>query len=234
MFVMLAKQLRAVRPSWGSSVALIVAMGLGWFALQVPFSFMVGGQGVNFTLFDLFAPVFGAIFGLTFGLIAVLAVNLTNIVVSGNYELAAFIRLVPVLFAVYFFARRAPASVAVSLIAMVLFVAHPIGREVWYYSLFWLIPSLMRLISRDNVFTSAMGATFTQHAVGGVAWLYAFSLPAEVWRSLIPLVIAERFVMGLGIAVSFVALQALVRRLDTTAAWLGLQPSLSWFTIRSR
>jgi hypothetical protein len=191
--------------------AFVVAVLLAYAALQIPFSVLIGTAETKFTLFDFVAPTFAALWGMTVGLGAVLFVNLANIFITGNFTLAAFARLLPVLFGAYYFARRDRASGWVGLVAMAAFIAHPIGREVWYYSLYWLIPFAMQRFGRGNLFASALGATFTQHAVGGVTWLYAFGLSAEIWRGLIPIVAAERLLFATGIAVSYVAFQALAR-----------------------
>lgn len=50
----------------------------------------------------------------------------------------------------------------------------------------------------------SLGATFTAHAVGGAAWIWAFNLPASVWQGLIPVVISERLLFAAGIAATFV------------------------------
>ena len=52
-----------------------------------------------------------------------------------------------------------------------------------------------------------LGATFTAHAVGGAAWIWAFNLKAAVWQGLIPVVISERLLFATGIAVSFVVVK---------------------------
>jgi len=194
-----------------SGPAFVAAVVLAYVALQIPFSVFIGSDETHFTLFDFLAPTFGALWGLSIGLGAVLAVNVINIFVTGNITTAALARLLPVLFGVYFFARRDRASGWVGLVAMAAFIAHPIGREVWYYSLYWLIPFAVQRFGRNNLFANSLGATLTQHAVGGVTWLYVFNLSADVWRGLIPIVAAERLLMALGITVSYAALQALAR-----------------------
>jgi hypothetical protein len=60
----------------------------------------------------------------------------------------------------------------------------------------------------------ALGATFSAHAVGGAAWIWTFSLPAAVWNSLIPVVVAERLLFALGIAASYVLVNNLLYVLE--------------------
>ncbi|OGE41589.1 hypothetical protein A3A45_03280 [Candidatus Daviesbacteria bacterium RIFCSPLOWO2_01_FULL_36_8] len=82
-------------------------------------------------------------------------------------------------------------------------MAHPIGREVPQYTLFWLIPFIAYRY-RSNLYMRSLGATFTAHSVGGLMWIWAFNLPASVWQGLIPVVASERLLFAAGIAVSFV------------------------------
>ena len=72
--------------------------------------------------------------------------------------------------------------------------------------MFWLIP-VIAYFKKDNLFIKSLGATFTAHAVGGAAWIWAFNLPAAVWNGLIPIVIAERLLFATGIAVSYVVVK---------------------------
>ncbi|MBI2327993.1 hypothetical protein HYU92_06775 [Candidatus Curtissbacteria bacterium] len=92
----------------------------------------------------------------------------------------------------------------VPLIAIISFNIHPIGRSVWYYSLFWLIPVVMWRFKERFLLARSLGATFTAHAVGGAIWIWAFNLPAAVWVSLIPVVILERSIFALGISASYI------------------------------
>lgn len=193
---------------------------IGFIALQIPFTKLMGSN-VSFTLFDFFGPIAGAFLG-PLGIISVLAVELVNLVVRQTpLTTGTIIRLFPMLFAVWYFglmSRRGDKGdwvdrgnrnrliLVVPLIAIVVFVAHPIGRTVWYYSLFWLIP-IVAYVRKDWLLARSLGATFTAHAVGGAAWIWAFNLPATVWQGLIPVVAQERLVMALGIAGSYLLMQ---------------------------
>ncbi len=203
---------------------------VGVVSLQIPFTHILG-TGSNFTLFDFIAPTFAALWGMTIGLTSVLAVNLINFVLHGSFSIVPIIRLFPVLFAAWYFGRRSKASPIIGLVCMVLFIAHPIGRQAWYYSLYWLIPLFTTLLGRKNVFLSALGATFTQHAVGGVAFLYAFGFTAGYWKSLIPVVAAERLLLGVGITVSYVAIQAVARGFAAQSAKAGIKLSKKVFAL---
>ena len=181
---------------------------LGFLSLQVPFN-KLAGSSVSFTLFDFFAPIAGAFLGPLYGIVSVFSVMVANNLIKDvTWTTGTIIRLFPTLFAVYFFAtiksRKYPAKwiLSVPVLAIIIFLAHPIGREVPYYTLFWLIP-LLAYRFRDNLYMRSLGATFTAHSVGGAAWIWAFNLPASVWKGLIPVVISERLLFAAGIAGSY-------------------------------
>lgn len=181
---------------------------IGFISLQVPVN-KLAGSNVSFTLFDFFGPIAGAFLGPLFGIISVLAVEVGNMLVKhSTWTTGSIIRLFPTLFAVYYFATVAKKIkfnwiLVVPPICMLVFLAHPYGRQVPYYTLFWVIP-LIAYRFRNNLFFKSLGATFSAHAVGGAAWIWAFNLKPAVWNSLIPVVIAERLLFATGIAISFV------------------------------
>lgn len=188
---------------------------IGFVTLQIPFTKLVGSN-VSFTLFDFFGPIAGAFLGPVLGVASVLIVELVNVVVKQTpLTTGAIIRLFPMLFAVYYFSvlskNKNPNKLilAVPILSIILFITHPIGRTVWYYSLFWTIP-LVAYLKRDILLFRSLGATFTAHAVGGAAWIWAFNLPAAVWQSLIPVVITERALFALGIAGSYLAMKYVI------------------------
>lgn len=190
---------------------------LGFLALQVPVVALVGSKA-KFTLFDAFGPVAGGFLGPVFGTLAVALMQLANFFVHGAQvqDAGTVIRFFPMLFGVLYFAGKSRLMLLVPLAAIVAFIANPIGRTVWYYALFWLIPILAHFGRDRSLFLRSFGATFTSHAVGGALWVYAFHLPKAVWVSLIPVVIIERLAFAIGIAASYYALThilaALVRR----------------------
>lgn len=186
---------------------------IGFLSLQIPFN-KVLGSNVSFTLFDFFGPMAGAFLGPVAGIASVLGVEVVNMIVRGTAPTtSSIIRLFPILFAVFYFAAIANKKyngrwiLAVPILCILAFIAHPIGRQVPYYPLlFWWIP-VAAYFKRNNLFVKSLGATFTAHAVGSAAWLWAFNLPAEVWKSLPPIVAAERLLFAAGIAASFLMIK---------------------------
>lgn len=180
---------------------------VGFLSLQVPFN-KLAGSNVSFTLFDFFAPIAGAFLGPFYGIASVLSVMVgNNLIKATPWTAGTIIRLFPTLFAVYYFAtiqkKTGKWILVVPIIAMLAFLAHPNGRQVPHYTLFWLIPFIAYRF-RNNLYLRSLGATFTAHSVGGAAWIWAFNLKAAVWQGLIPVVISERLLFAAGIAGSYV------------------------------
>lgn len=183
---------------------------VGFLSLQIPFN-KLAGSNVSFTLFDFFGPIAGAFLGPLFGVLSVLSVEVVNNLIRHTpWTAGVIIRLFPTLFAVYFFAviqkRQGRWILAVPALAILIFIAHPYGRQVPYYTLFWVIPFIAYKF-RKNLFMKSLGATMTAHSVGGALWIWIFNLKPVVWNNLIPVVIEERLLFASGIAISFVLIK---------------------------
>jgi len=188
---------------------------LGFIALQIPVAQLMGSK-VKFTIYDAFAPVAGAFIGSVPGVIAVFLMQFFNFLVHGAQivDAGTIIRFFPMFFAVLYFSKKGKINLIIPALAIMAFIAHPIGRTVWYFSLFWLIPIVAHSFRDRFLLARALGATFTAHAVGGVLWIWVFALPAPVWNSLIPVVIAERLLFTLGISGSFILVNNLLGFLE--------------------
>ena len=179
---------------------------LGVLALQVPLT-KLAGSSVNFTVFDAFGPIAGAFLGTIPGAVAVLLMQGFHFVTQGaNFsDPAALIRLLPIIVAALYFSRKMPLNFIIPTLAIIAFVAHPVGREVWYFSLFWTIPIICYLLQERWLVARALGATFMAHSVGGALWIWFVPIPAAVWVGLIPVVIIERLLFAGGIAITYLA-----------------------------
>jgi len=201
---------------------------LGFASLQIPFNKLVGSN-VSFTLFDFFAPIAGAFLGPIYGIVSVLGVEITNNVIKQTpWTTGTIIRLFPTLFATFYFAtvsKKGPNNwiLAVPFLAILAFLAHPNGRQVPQYTLFWIIP-LIAYRFRHNLYMRSLGATFSAHAVGGAAWIWTFNLSPAVWNSLIPVVISERLLFAAGIAGSFLVMKHTLNYLISK----GVLPKISF------
>lgn len=179
---------------------------LGLLALQLPLTQLVGSKA-KFTLLDILAPTVGVFIGIGPGVLAVLIVQAVNTFMVGGFgDVGGLIRLFPTLFAVWYFAKKDKTTLVVPLLAIFVFNLHPIGRTVWYYSLFWTIPLITHFFRQRLLIARSLGATFTAHSVGGALWIWAFNLPASVWQNLIPVVIVERAIFAAGISITYLVL----------------------------
>ena len=184
---------------------------VGFIALQIPVAQLEGSK-VKFTVYDAFAPIAGAFIGSIPGVIAVFLMQFANFLAQGAHieDAGTIVRFFPTLFAALYFAKKGTFNLVIPAIAIAAFVAHPIGRTVWYFALFWTIPMLAYFLRDRFLLARALGSTFTAHAVGGALWMWAFSLPAPVWISLIPVVAAERMLFALGMSGSFLLVNNLL------------------------
>lgn len=201
-------------------VLLFAALGL--LALQVPFTELAGSR-VKFTLFDFFGPVAASFIGTIPGIVAVFLMQFVNFLTHGAevVDAGTIVRFFPMLFAAWYFGRKNRAVLAVPILAIIAFNLHPIGRTVWYYSLFWVIP-LIAYRFYNFLPARALGATFTAHAVGGALWIHVFNLKASVWISLIPVVAAERLLFALGIAATYLVFKKILFYLGKRISFLRI------------
>lgn len=191
---------------------------------RINFSSLVGAENQFFTLFQFFGPIAGSFLGPLFGVVAVLGAELADFfLVSKTWSLINTIRLTPMLFAAYYFGKKKlNISVIVPLIAMTLFIVHPIGRYAWFYSLYWTIPVIVKILPKkysNTLLLKSIGATFTAHSVGSVAWLYTVSMTAAQWIALIPIVAYERLLFAVGIAGSYIVLNTVLDKLSEKLKW---------------
>ncbi len=193
---------------------LVIFLIIGFILLQIPVNFLAGAK-VKFTLFDLFAPITGVFLGTLPGSLAVVSVAFANLILHGFsglqgdsiLKLIATLRFLPLIAGVVYFSHTKTLgrlAIAIPLLSILVFNLHPVGRSVWYFSLFWLIPLITYPFKDRFLLLRALGSTFCAHAIGGAVWIWAFGLPASVWQGLIPIVIMERGIFALGISASYI------------------------------
>ena len=196
-------------------VYLLVFSALALTAYKINFSTLIGVENQSFTFFQFLGPVGAQIFSPLLGVLGVVLVQAANFFLAGKaLEPMTVIRFLPMMFAALYFGTKRKEIVLLPLAAIALFVLHPEGSQAWFFSLYWLIPVAAFLFFKDNLFANSLGATFTAHAIGSVAFLYAFNIPAATWLALIPVVAFERGLFALGIAGSTVALNTALDKLS--------------------
>jgi len=115
---------------------------------NINFSPLIGAENQFFTFFQFFGPISGGFLGAGFGAIAVLFAELIDFLIVGKEAtLINLLRLSPMIFAAYYFGtKKKNLSIIVPLIAIAAFILHPVGREVWFFTLFWTIPIIAKLL----------------------------------------------------------------------------------------
>ncbi len=196
---------------------LVLFAAAGLLAMHANFSQLLGAPNQFFTGFQFFAPVAGAFLGGMVGAGVVIAAQVADMLLTGKaFTLLNLARLLPLAFAAWYFStpRKSKLTAVVPLAAIALFLLHPVGGQVWYYPLmFWGIPVVVALFFANNLFARSLGATMTAHAVGGVVWIYSLPTTPAFWAGLVPVVAYERLLFAAGIAVSYVAFNAVLSRL---------------------
>lgn len=200
-------------------IFLIVFAILVFVGRRINFSPIIGAENQFFTLFQFIGPIAGAFLGPIVGAVSVLFAHGTDYILAGKaFTLINLIRLTPMLFAAYYFGARKRftgkiVGVIVPAAAMIAFMLHPVGREAWVYSMFWLIPIFIALLpvkQSNNLILKSFGATFTAHCVGSIAFLYTVGMTPDAWMALIPVVIFERTLLAMGIIGSYVGMNAVL------------------------
>ncbi len=214
--------------SGNGNALLLIALfaSIAVIASAIPVSALWGKSGQTFTLFEFMGVLPAAFLGPFLGIIAIVLGKAASILLlSQPLDLTTALRFLPPIFGAYFFATykgKSKYSRAIQLIAplacMALFILNPVGAQAWQYSLFWLIPPILALAPTQNVYFRSLGATFTQHAIGGIIWIYFVNpLTPNVWLALIPVVAVERLLFASGISISYVAANAIASRVK----WLA-------------
>ncbi|MBU4298678.1 hypothetical protein KJ636_01420, partial [Patescibacteria group bacterium] len=200
---------------------------------------IIGAKGQAFTPLEFFGPTSGMFLGSLPGAVSVFFVKLFSAIFSEQqFNLTNVIRLFPMVFAaIYFGLNKARKSdkliLIIPILAIVLFIAHPEGRQAWFFSLYWLIP-IIAFFKKDRLILNALGSTFTAHAVGSVAFLYAFNLSAPIWLGLIPIVFIERVSFAIGIWATYLVLNNLLDFLVTKLKISLFQPLVNQNYILSK
>jgi hypothetical protein len=192
-------------------LGILIFIAISIVASNITLNKVWGANGQTFTLFEFIAPLPAAFLGPLEGIAVVLIAKGFSIVFSSApFDYITFLRIIPALFGAYIFSKFKENKFSIFqnclivLSAIFLFVIHPIGQKAWLYSMLWLIPLILNLIPSKNLFFRSLSATFTQHAVGGVIWIYFVSAAnPEFWLSLIPITLLERLIFATVISFSY-------------------------------
>lgn len=188
-------------------VFLFIALSI--VGMKINFSNLIGAENQFFTLFQFWGPIAGGFLGSVYGVSTVFLAQMFDFLVNGKQlTLLNVARILPMLFAAYYFSQYKNRklddrlSLVVPTLAIFAFWLHPVGQQAWYFALFWTIPILAKFLP-DFVLLRSVGATFSAHAVGGAIWAWTVPMTVAQWNTLIPIVIFERTLFAVGIAISY-------------------------------
>jgi len=184
------------------------------------------GTKMKFSLSVFFGPTLAKILGVKLGTGIILLAHFLGIL-TRIYKLKTIKNLFtffPIIFAGIYFSKIFKGEkklIFIPLICILLFIFHPIGREVWFYCSFWLIPIFISLFKEKldkvlkfplfKIYGYSLGAAFVDHAIGSVIFLYFLKIPAHFWIQAIPLTILERLLIAGGIEFFYLIEKALMK-----------------------
>ena len=164
-------------------------------AYFMPFSKIWGSWLSHFSWSSIAAPVLS----LHFGFFSIFSIVLGKLFLAPHkIVLVLLLKRLPLLVSSWAFAEKNwLTSLFVPAICMMLFIAHPVGGQAFYYSFYWFIPIALYFVP-VSIFSRSLSSTFIAHAIGSVVWLYCKNIGVEVWQLLMPIVICERLLMAAG------------------------------------
>ena len=165
------------------------------------------GKFAKFSAFSCFAPLAGDFGGFPMAFLLIAARHFLGAAGLFFPPVATSFYHLPTFFAsAYWGTWGRLVGIAVPVVCFVAFVAHPVGRFAVPYTIYWAIPLVISLFRPKNSFFTALGSTFTAHAVGSTLWLYMFQSSPAYWLGLIPVVAVERLCMASAMTVGRVLL----------------------------
>lgn len=172
------------------------------------FSFIVGSKMAFLAPAAVLLPLAGAFGGIS-GSLGMLGMGLImRCLFFGAMPLAFLGYHLPGFFASLYWANDSKIMrIIPAVLCMILFLAHPVGAQCAWYSLFWLIPMIASFYS--GIFFTALGSSFTAHAVGTLVWLYAGQLAPADFALLVPVVIVERLMIAVAMVMVYKLVVAL-------------------------
>ncbi|MBO3840077.1 MAG: hypothetical protein QXN75_03935 [Thermoproteota archaeon] len=187
------------------------------------------GTESSFSFGAIFGPVIPRFLNVYWGASTIMLARILGFI-TGYYKmgdigniakfLMSWLTFVPIIAAGTYFAKMFKGDrrlIVIPVFSIFMFLLHPIGREVWYYSLFWAIPVLIAFLKPRidylvknhlaQVYVYSLGSSFTDHAVGSILYLYLTNIPAEAWVQAIPFTPVERIVFAAGITFFYFAIK---------------------------
>ena len=174
------------------------------FSTFLKISYLVGSQAIFLSASSFVTPLSGA-FGGIFGASIIFFIRIfTHLLLFKTISLSFLSLCIPGFCAsLYWATKNSIIRLFLPIICILLFIAHPVGHHVALYAAYWLIPVIIYFMSHQSLFLTALGSTFTAHAVGSIIWLYTTPMTPTMIMSLIPIVACERLLFATGMVVFY-------------------------------
>ena len=189
-----------------------VFLAAGWLcalykASLIKISFIVGSKALFFSGASVMGPLLGSCANIWICSAVLLGRMIIKMVITGSWAGTLFALHVPGWLAAISWVRPSLCTkVLVPLICMGLFMAHPVGGQVWFYTLYWLIPMGLYSGGYRSIFGQALSTTFIAHAVGSVMHLYTYAMAPGNWVLLMPIVPVERLLFASAMTIIYYAM----------------------------
>lgn len=180
-------------------------------------SFLLGSQMIWFSGVNSVLPLAGAFGGVLGAGLVFLMRQILHLVFFKTVSLSFLAMCIPGFCAsLYWATNHYVIRLLLPIACMGLFIAHPVGSQAFFYSLYWLIPVVLYFVPRKSLFLHALGSTFVAHAVGSVIWCYTVPMTVGMWTALMPIVILERVLFAFGMVVAYHMITFVFGVIDTT------------------
>ena len=182
-------------------------------------SFLVGSQMIWFSGVNSILPLSGAFGGVLGAGVIFLMRQLVHLLCFKTISLSFLAMCIPGFCAsLYWASNHFLIRLLLPLLCMILFVAHPVGGQAFFYALYWLIPIVLYFVPQRSLFLTALGSTFVAHAVGSVIWCYTVPMTSALWMGLLPIVILERTLFALGMVIAHHVISMIFKGIDQLCA----------------
>ena len=186
-----------------TALTTVGLLGICQFSKLFKVSYIIGSSCALFSMNNIYSPMVGVLSSSGVGALFFGLKALVKFFAIGGNPLLIVALQVPLICTAIAWNKKSFMA-AVSVLSIILFNLNPVGSAAFVYSMLWLIPLAIAMLNKNNKFLTALGSTFTGHAVGSVAWLYfGPTLAPAIWVGLIPIALSERVVFALGMALSY-------------------------------
>lgn len=171
---------------------------------------MIGSKHSFFSLTQA-TPLIG-FFGSVQSITLVYLVRILIHAMSLGLSLATFLYYVPTFLATVYLSNRSSLAKALLVAtSMVLFILHPVGWQVSWYTLYWFLPLIMAFVSTRSIFLRSLSATLVNHAFGTVVWLYSGLLSTQQIYQIATIAWLERIMIALMLTLGYYAITSLLK-----------------------